>query len=121
MTKQHNLQNNAIVNSFEVDNLKWNELRQTVKQYGLSTSGKKIDLQQRLKNYFLEGQQHSREEAAAAAHEKETRPETTDAEGKAEAVEKHDDATTPGLTSEQRRRMEENRKRALEIRQKLHR
>lgn len=118
MTKEHNLQNNAIMNSIEVDNLKWNELRQTVKQYGLSTSGKKIDLQQRLKNYFVEGQQHHRrEEAAAAAHEKETRPETTDAEGKAEAVEKHDDATTPGLTSEQRRRMEENRKRALEIRQ----
>jgi hypothetical protein len=41
MSKQQTM----TMNISNIDNLKWNELRATVKQYGLSTSGRKMDLQ----------------------------------------------------------------------------
>ncbi len=96
--------NNDVV---DVDNLKWNELRKTVKQYGLSTSGKKVDLQQRLKNYLQ----------AAAEKEEVTKQVTIDAAADEKTPNNAVDTTTPKISAEQRRRMEENRKRALEIRQ----
>ena len=48
MSKQQTMN----MNIGNIDNLKWNELRATVKQYGLSTAGRKLDLQCRLKNYL---------------------------------------------------------------------
>lgn len=43
-----------LIASIDVNNLKWNELRKIVKQYGLSTAGRKFELQERLKNYLEE-------------------------------------------------------------------
>ncbi|KAK1732829.1 hypothetical protein QTG54_016541 [Skeletonema marinoi] len=117
MTNQNNKNNG---NNVDVDNLKWNELRKTVKQYGLSTSGKKIDLQQRLKNHLqaAAAEKGVTKEVATQDDEEvaEQRHETTTAEKETKVV----NGTTPPtivLSSEQQRRMEENRKRALEIRQ----
>ena len=118
MTNQNNKNNG---NNVDVDNLKWNELRKTVKQYGLSTSGKKIDLQQRLKNHLqaAAAEKGVTKEVATQDDEEvaEQRDETTTAEKETKVV----NGKTPPtivLSSEQRRRMEENRKRAaLEIRQ----
>ncbi len=107
------------VNDVDVDNMKYNELRKTLKRFGLSTSGKKIDLQLRLTNYLHEAAAAEKEEVATTA--------TSDDDGK--EVKHHDEtkevavdattttATTPQISAEQRRRMEENRKRALQIRQ----
>ena len=133
------------MNISNIDNLKWNELRSTVKQYGLSTSGRKLDLQCRLKNYLktqllqleLEGVQqkegvrqvevqqtkvHVHDDGdglSSLAAKEETKEDTTAPTTSATAP-----ATTPVsatavgiITSEQRRRMEQNRKRALELRQ----
>lgn len=119
--------------NIDVESLKWNELRQTVKQCGLSTAGKKVDLQQRLKNYLKEAQ-HECEAAVPQKMDLTAAAETAENNGGSivkeaaggnvseEAAAEDANAaaakaTTPTLTAEQRRRMEENRKRALEIRQ----
>jgi len=118
MTNQNN-QNNG--NNVDVDNLKWNELRKTVKQYGLSTSGKKIDLQQRLKNHLQAAAAEKGVTKEVATQDDsevaEQRDETTTAEKETKVVNGTTPPTILVLSSEQRRRMEENRKRALEIRQ----
>jgi ssDNA-binding Zn-finger/Zn-ribbon topoisomerase 1 len=129
------------MNISNIDNLKWNELRSTVKQYGLSISGRKLDLQCRLKNYLKsqlrqeEGVQQREEVQQAKLHahdgdggdglssaaaKEETKVDTTAATSTIAPA-----TTTPVsataavgiITSEQRRRMEQNRKRALELRQ----
>eukprot|EP00984_Skeletonema_dohrnii_P011675 scaffold4688_cov77-Skeletonema_dohrnii-CCMP3373.AAC.1 len=38
----------------DVDNLKWNDLRKIVKQHGLSTAGRKFELQERLRSHLEE-------------------------------------------------------------------
>ena len=53
------------VNDVDVDNMKYNELRKALKQYGLSTSGKKIDLQLRLNNYLHEAAAAEKEEVTS--------------------------------------------------------
>ncbi|KAL7448088.1 hypothetical protein ACHAWC_000345 [Mediolabrus comicus] len=108
------------MNISNIDNLKWNELRSTVKQYGLSTSGRKLDLQCRLKNYLETQllQQHQPQEGASAAAKEETKEDTTAAATtSAPATTPVTAAATVEITSEQLRRMEQNRKRALELRQ----
>jgi hypothetical protein len=132
------------MNISNIDNLKWNELRATVKQCGLSTSGRKVDLQCRLKNYLKtqllqrEGVQQKeevqQEEAqqtkvhahddgdglSSAAAKEETKVDMTAATSTtatAPATTPVTAAATVEITSEQRRRMEQNRKRALELRQ----
>ena len=109
MTKQKDVHNGSTI---DVDNLNWNDLRKTVKRYGLSSSGKKVDLQERLKNHYLQ----------AAAEKEEVTKQVATGEAADVKEPKNDhvdvvDATTPNISEEQRRRMEENRKRALEIRQ----
>jgi hypothetical protein len=125
------------MNISNIDNLKWNELRATVKQYGLSTSGRKLDLQCRLKNY-LESQLLQQEGAqqeevqqtkvhvhddgdglsSTAAAKEETKEDTTATTSTTAPATTPISATAVGnITTEQRRRMEQNRKRALELRQ----
>ena len=108
----------------DVDNMKYNELRKTLKQYGLSTSGKKIDLQLRLNNYLHESAAAEKEEVT-----KQVKATTATSDDDGKEVKHHDETkeisvdatttttTTPQISAEQRRRMEENRKRALQIRQ----
>lgn len=52
--QQQQQQPNHPDDDIDVDNLKWNELRKVVKSYGLSTAGRKFELQERLKNYLEE-------------------------------------------------------------------
>ena len=122
---------NSSIGIDNVDKLNWNELRKTIKTYGLSNSGRKIDLQQRLKNYLVEQQQQQQQqEQENELHGLSTTINETKEESEEQVVVLPAAVlTTPTPisaavvepTPEQRSRMEQNRKRALQLRQQFFR
>eukprot|EP00986_Skeletonema_menzelii_P017209 scaffold18301_cov79-Skeletonema_menzelii.AAC.3 len=112
-----------------VDKLNWNELRKTIKTYGLSNSGRKIELQQRLKNYLVEQQQQQQQQENKLHGLSTTINEIKEESEEQVVVLPAALLTTPTPilaavvepTPEQRSRMEQNRKRALQLRQQFFR
>ena len=134
---EDNNTNSSIIDIDDVNKLSWRELSKILREYGLPPFSRKADMQLRLRMYLkerLQEQQRQRQQQQQGnklqGHDQDGLLATVTTIKKTEEEEGQVAVTSPApvaaaaaaaveLTPEQRSRMEQNRKRALQLRQQF--